>query len=81
MYVGAEDNDLYAVNATTGALAWRSSMSGYATSSPTISGTSVYLQTSTATLYALNASTGALVWSSPILNSSGLVYTNPVIGA
>jgi outer membrane protein assembly factor BamB len=81
-YVGSDDGNVYAVNATTGAVLWTFRTGGAVDSSPAVAGGVVYIGSNDATVYALNASTGAKVWSfttgskvtaSPLV-ANGIVY-------
>ena len=63
VYIGSEDNNLYALNATTGALIWSFKTGGFVDSSPAISNGVVYVGSLDNNIYALNANTGDLIWS------------------
>jgi outer membrane protein assembly factor BamB len=63
VYVGSNDNNLYALNAATGALLWDFPTGGGVISSPVVSGNTVYFGSVDTYVYALNASTGALIWN------------------
>jgi outer membrane protein assembly factor BamB len=63
VYVGSEDNIVYALNASTGAFKWSYTTGGWVESSPTVAGGLVYLGSDDYKVYALNASTGAFKWS------------------
>ncbi|MFZ0705003.1 MAG: PQQ-binding-like beta-propeller repeat protein [Candidatus Korobacteraceae bacterium] len=67
LYVGTGDNNLYALNADTGALLWKYSVGNYVDSSPAVANGIVYFGTyySDLNLYALDATTGALIWTYP----------------
>ena len=56
--------DLYALNATTGALLWKYPAQGTVDGSPAVANGMVYFGESSipANLYAVNAATGTLVW-------------------
>jgi len=79
VYVGSEAGNVYALNASTGALLWSKEAS--AESSPAVANEVVYVGSGRGGVYALNASTGALLWSyttgggpsSPAV-ANGLVY-------
>jgi outer membrane protein assembly factor BamB len=82
VYVGSLDNNLYALNASTGALLWKYTTGSWVASSPTVANGVVYVGSLDHNLYALNASTGALLWkytagnyvvSSPAV-ANGVVY-------
>lgn len=69
VYVGSVDDNLYALNATTGALQWTYATNYWDLSSPTVANGVVYVDSDA--LYALNASTGALLWSFTGGNAAG----------
>jgi outer membrane protein assembly factor BamB len=62
VFVGLGDGNVYALNATTGALVWKYATGGFVFSSPAVANGVVYVGSFDRNLYALNASTGALVW-------------------
>ena len=61
VYVGGGD-DIYALNAVTGALLWKYTTAGPVQSSPAVADGVVYVGSEDDNLYALNATTGALLW-------------------
>jgi outer membrane protein assembly factor BamB len=63
VYVGSEDENVYALNASTGAKLWSFATGNFFISSPTVANGVVYVGTDDGNLYALNATTGAKVWS------------------
>ena len=72
VYVGSGD-DLYALNASTGALLWSYTTGGGVFSSPAVANGVVYVGSNdpnffAVNFFALNASTGAELWSYPIEN-------------
>jgi outer membrane protein assembly factor BamB len=69
--VFAQTNQLYAYNASTGALVWTANISGTAgpASSPAVANGIVYAASYTGTLYALNATTGATIWSDTVAHN------------
>ena len=82
VYVGSDDNRLYALDASTGDLLWSYKTGDDVDSSPAVSGGVVYVGSDDNHLYALDASTGDLLWSyktgddvdsSPAV-SGGVVY-------
>jgi len=82
VYVGSYDNNLYALNATTGTTLWNYTTGDQVGSSPAIANGIVYVGSSDNNLYALNATTGTKLWnyttgdavqSSPAV-SNGIVY-------
>ncbi len=63
VYVGSYDNNVYALNATTGTRIW-SYTTGYCVfSSPAVVGGVVYVGSLDNKTYALNATTGTRIWS------------------
>jgi outer membrane protein assembly factor BamB len=71
VYVGSDDGNLYALNASTGAKLWNYTTSyqltwtvgNQVTSSPAVSGGVVYVGSVGGNIYAFNATTGAKIWS------------------
>ena len=61
VYVASNDNYIYALNATTGALVWRYNI-GSTQGSPIVSQGIVYIGSDSCYFYALNAKTGKLIW-------------------
>jgi outer membrane protein assembly factor BamB len=81
VYVGSGDNNVYALDASTGSLLWSYATGGPVSSSPALVNGVVYVGAESSDVYALNASTGSLLWSYPadIVGSSpavanGVVY-------
>ena len=68
VYVGSNDNNVYALNASTGAEQWTYATGGYlaVVSSPAVANGVVYIGDGDGYVFALNASTGAMLWSYPI---------------
>jgi outer membrane protein assembly factor BamB len=82
VYVGSFDRNVYALNASTGALRWKHTTLDQVQSSPAVANGVVYIGSGVAdgNVYALKASTGALLWkyaagraSSPAV-ANGVVY-------
>jgi len=82
VYAGSYNDDVYALNATTGALIWTYKTGSWVLSSPAVADGVVYVGSLDDHVYALNATTGALVWkyktdnvvdSSPAV-AGGVVY-------
>ena len=82
VYVGSDNNHVYALDAGTGGLLWRFETDDVIRSSPTVTGGAVYVGSNDNHVYALDAGTGELLWSydtgdwvqySPVV-SDGLVY-------
>ena len=65
VYFASKDKNVYAVDATTGALRWYFTTSGGsdgAVGSPAVAGGVVYVGDAHGTFYALDATTGELIW-------------------
>lgn len=63
VYVGSDDDKVYAFNALTGVLLWSTATNGKIFSSPAVANGIVYVGSYDDKVYAFNASTGALLWS------------------
>jgi outer membrane protein assembly factor BamB len=82
VYVGSDDQSVYAFDELTGARVWSYRTGGMVQSSPAVSGGMLFVGSEDGNVYALNATTGKLVWkratgagvhSSPNV-SNGIVY-------
>ena len=82
LYVGSNNNKVYAVSALTGVVKWSFTAEGAVYSSPAVVGGVVYIGSFDGNVYALDAATGAEKWmystgtriqSSPVV-SNGVVY-------
>jgi len=62
LYFGSNDHNLYAVDATSGAVRWKFPTKGRITSSPAVAGGRVYFGSYDSNFYALDAATGTLAW-------------------
>jgi hypothetical protein len=76
VYVGSFDDNVYALNATTGACVWKYATGNYVISSPAVANGIVYVGSYDDNVYALNAATGALVWK---YATGNLVYSSPAV--
>ncbi|MGA8493080.1 MAG: PQQ-binding-like beta-propeller repeat protein [Terriglobales bacterium] len=80
VYIGSNDGNLYALNASTGAKLWNFTTKLEINSSPAVANGTVYVASNDGNLYALNASNGAKLWSfagdptSDPTVASGVVY-------
>lgn len=63
MYVGSYDDNVYALNAKTGAKIWSFKTAAPVSSSPAVSKGIVYVGSVNGIIYALDSRTGAKVWS------------------
>ena len=82
VYVGSNDSNVYALNATTGAKIW-SYRTGYGVNSnPAIANGIVYVGSDDKNVYALNATTGTKVWSYKTGDSDksrDIVWSSPAV--
>ena len=65
LYVGAYDNNLYALDAKKGQFIWKYATEGGIASSPFVWRDMVFVGSEDRLLYALNARTGGLAWTCP----------------
>jgi outer membrane protein assembly factor BamB len=79
VYVGSNDDKVYALNGATGAKKWEFLTGGWVHSSPAIgSDGTVYVGSWDNKVYALNGATGAKKWE---FLTGGEVYSSPAIGS
>jgi outer membrane protein assembly factor BamB len=76
IFFGAEDNKLYAVDASTGQLRWNYGAGGAIVSSPVAAYNTVYFGSWDKKLRALNVLTGELKWS---YHTEGEINSTPVV--
>jgi outer membrane protein assembly factor BamB len=76
VYVGSEENRLFAFNASNGNELWNAAMGGAVLSSPAIANCIVYVGSSDGKLYALNALTGQQFWAIP---TGGAIVSSPAV--
>ena len=82
VYVGSLDNNVYALNASNGAVVWKYTTGANVLSPAAVANGVVYVGSEDYNVYALNATTGAYIWSyktgyfvdSAIAFSNGVVY-------
>ena len=63
VYAGSDDGNVYALNATSGAKLWSSTVGNGTLSSPAVDGGVVYVGSSDDNIYALNAANGVKLWN------------------
>jgi outer membrane protein assembly factor BamB len=63
VYIGSEDYNVTAINATTGAKIWNFTTGGTVWSNPAVANGVVYVGSNEPNVYAINASTGAKIWN------------------
>lgn len=77
VYVGSQDHNVYALNASTGVLIWKYMTGDEVDASPTVANGVVYVVSSGVQnqLFALNATTGALLWK----YTAGYITSSPTV--
>ena len=77
VYIGSEDDNVYALSAATGAKLWNFiTGASIRFSSPAVANGTVYIGSEDDNVYALNASTGAKLWS---FTTGGSVESSPTV--
>ncbi len=77
VYVGSDDQNVYALNSTTGAKKWSfHAGGGIDFSSPAVANGVVYIGSGDHNVYALNATTGAKLWS---FTTGSFVFSSPAV--
>jgi outer membrane protein assembly factor BamB len=78
VYVGSQDNNLYAFKASTGAPIWSAATGNQIQSSPTVANGVVYVSSYDGKLYAFNAATGAPIWS-VAFHGQPSIFSSPTV--
>jgi outer membrane protein assembly factor BamB len=85
LYVGAYDNNIYALDAKAGRFIWKYATEGGIASSPCVWRDMVLVGSEDRVLYAINAATGGLVWTCPtgerIRSSPRVEYSQVFFGS
>jgi eukaryotic-like serine/threonine-protein kinase len=76
VYIGSDDQKLYALSADTGKPVWIASTNGRVYSSPTVNNGTVYVASSDGTLYAFDAKSGKIRWRASTGNQ---IYSSPIV--
>lgn len=76
LFVGSYDNNLYALDAATGAQLWSFETAGEILSTPAVYKDAVYFGSKDGSVYALEAATGKLIWK---YETSQSVVASPVV--
>jgi hypothetical protein len=80
VYVCSRDGDVYAFNADSGAIVWRTTAGTWMFPSPAVVKGIVYLASGDGYLYALDGATGAKLWNYTIENPPGYwIYSSPAV--
>ena len=76
VYVGAYDNNLYAIDAEEGDFLWKYPTEAGIGSSPCIKDGRIFIGSSDQILYAINVDTGRILWTCP---TQGSVWSSPSV--
>jgi hypothetical protein len=76
VYVGSDDYNVYALNATTGTKIWNYPTGSTMYSSPAVADGVVYVGSDDYNVYALNATTGTKIWNYP---TGSTMYSSPAV--
>jgi serine/threonine-protein kinase len=76
VYVGSEDQKVYALDAATGHLRWAYPTGGKVSSSPAVADSTVYIGSDDHQVYALDAATGHLRWA---YTTPASVFSSPAV--
>ena len=76
VYVGSDDNNLYAVHADNGSEKWSFEAGSSVSSSPTVGDDVVYVGSRDTSLYAIHADNGSEKWS---FETGNLVWSSPTV--
>jgi len=77
VFIGSDDQNIYALNAATGAKIWNYTTKAAVWSSPAVADGKVFVGSLDHTLYALNENTGALIWS--YNTSKSRIWPSPAV--
>jgi len=78
MYIGSDDNSVYALNANTGAQIWKYTTGDDVRSSATVTGDSLFIGSYDGYLYCLKTTDGSLIWQKKAY-TSGDVKACPTV--
>jgi hypothetical protein len=76
VFVGSQDNNVYALNESTGAKIWSYKTEDNVASSPAVTDGVVFVGSHDNNVYALNESTGALIWN---YTTGARVHSSPAV--
>jgi outer membrane protein assembly factor BamB len=77
-FIGSEDDNVYALNTSTGGVLWKYTTGGQVFSSPAAGNGSVYVGSDDFSVYALNVYTGALLWK---YGTGSYVWSSPTVAS
>lgn len=78
VYAGADDNNLWAVDAKSGSLRWRFPAGAPITASPAYAAGALYFGSADHKLYALDIRSGKMIWQ---LKTEGEIHARPAAGS
>jgi eukaryotic-like serine/threonine-protein kinase len=76
VYISGNDNNLYALNASTGALVWKKAVSGVEYEALAVANGMLFFGTDNSIMYAFNAQTGTQIWA---FTAKSLFSVSPAI--
>lgn len=78
LYIGSDDYNIYAIDATTGSQKWKYTTGNFVRSSATILNDTLFIGSNDGYLYCLNATSGTLIWKKKAY-TSGAVKASPTV--
>ena len=76
VYIGSNDQHLYAISVATGQQVWRCEFAGAVTSSPAVDGETVYVGCNDSTVRAVAAANGQVRWT---FHTNGPMHSSPAV--
>ena len=76
VYFGSLDQNIYCLDANTGAKIWNVTTGYRVSSTPAVSGGVVYTGADDGSIYALNANTGAQIWKTSLTSLTGVFWVS-----
>ena len=76
VYIGSNDQNLYAINILDGSKKWSMGTNGLIKSSPTIYGSQVFIGSYDKNIYAVDTATGTANWN---VNTNGTIECSPLV--
>lgn len=77
IYVGSLDNNMYAINKSTGQLAWKTPAMGAVSCTPALYGGVLYFGSETGMFFAVNSKNGNVLWKKKL--GTGVKYSSPAV--
>jgi eukaryotic-like serine/threonine-protein kinase len=76
VYVGSNDQNLYAINMINGSMKWKFSTNGLIKSSPVAYGKTIFVGSYDKNIYGIDTATGTLKWN---VNTNGNIECSPIV--